>query len=155
MVRSVVFNVKLCATPLETLRKFPKKKSLCFVSCCSMSDLQLETTSALPTTGNFTPIEDPQHVAQVVVNNEKQEQLYIDFASDALPVGLASSSTQITTEGTANTEVPAKRIDPRQQWINTDRTKPYYCKLCDFNMETIEVSVVLKKISLPYVNAIW
>ena len=105
-----------------------------------MSDL--ETTSALPATGNLTPVEAPQHVAQVVVKNEKQEQLYIDFASDALPVGLASSSTQISTEGTTNTEGPTKRIDPRQQWINTDRTKPYYCKLCDFNMETMEVSVV-------------
>lgn len=126
--------------PTVDTARVSDKEEFVFVSCCSMSDL--ETTSALPTTGNLTPIEAPQLVAQVVVKNEKQEQLYIDFASDALPVGLASSSTQISTEGTTNTEGPAKRIDPRQQWINTDRTKPYYCKLCDFNMEAMEVSVV-------------
>ena len=112
---------------------------------------ELQNTSALATTGSSTTVEDPQLGAQAEVEKGKHEQLYIDFASDALPVGLASSTqmSEISTEDTTSTGGPPKKIDPRKQWINTDRLKPYYCKLCDFNMETMEVGVVWKKPSLP------
>lgn len=112
-----------------------------------------ETCPAIPSTSsteNSAPPGDPQNVSQVVVKKENQENLYIDFASDTPPVGLAASQ-QLTNENSNNAAGPVKKVDPRQQWINTDRAKPYFCKLCDFNMESMEVSVMLKNNSLPEV----
>ena len=66
---------------------------------------------------------------------EKQDQSHADFPGDAPAV-----SSQNQPEGTSGTASQTKRVDPRQDWINTDRTKPYYCKLCDYNMDCMEVS---------------
>lgn len=83
---------------------------------------------------NTVPVEDPDLVTETqVVNDEqvKQDQLYIDFASDAPPVSIQT--------GVSAGDNLAKRIDPRQEWINTDKTKPYFCKLCDYSMDCMEV----------------
>ena len=95
-----------------------------------------ETTPIVPTVGNSAPLEQPPNVSQERnVKEEAKEHLNSDVSSGIAPVGLNS-----TTVGASNSTDPTKKVDPRQQWINTDRTKPYYCKLCDFNMETMEVS---------------
>ena len=72
----------------------------------------------------------------VNVDQGKQEQLYIDFASDAPPI---ISQTGTSAAGANDSSSQPKRVDPRQEWINTDKTKPYYCKLCDYNMDSMEV----------------
>ncbi|XP_068740918.1 uncharacterized protein [Montipora capricornis] len=93
-----------------------------------------ETTPIVPTVGNSAPLEQPPNVSQEInVKEEAKEHLNSDVSSGIAPVGLNS-----TTVGASNSTDPTKKVDPRQQWINTDRTKPYYCKLCDFNMETME-----------------
>ena len=100
---------------------------------------ELETTPSMPATENSTPVGEPQEVAQVIVKTEKQDEMYVDT-----PLVGGAGLTQISQDGN-NTEGQPKKIDPRQQWINTDRTKPYYCKLCDFNMDSMEVGVFWKK----------
>ena len=95
-------------------------------------------------TENTVATEDANLDAEAQVateETEKQDQSYVVFPSDAAPV-----STQNQQAGTSGTAVytnanQAKRIDPRQDWINTDKTKPYYCKLCDYNMDSMEVGV--------------
>ncbi|KAL9966409.1 hypothetical protein ACROYT_G024475 [Oculina patagonica] len=87
---------------------------------------------------NTVPTEDPNLVTEAQVVNEEQinqEQLYIDFASDTPPV---TSQTGVPAGGDQSSSNLAKRIDPRQEWINTDKTKPYFCKLCDYNMDCME-----------------
>ena len=88
---------------------------------------------------NTIPTVDPNLVTESQVVNEeqgKQEHLYIDFASDAPPV-----TTQNSQTAASSNQLP-KRIDPRQEWINTDKTKPYFCKLCDYNMDCMEVGAL-------------
>ena len=70
---------------------------------------------------------------------EKQDQLYADFPSDALPVSSQNQPAETSGTGAYTNANQTKRVDPRQDWINTDKTKPYYCKLCDYNMDCMEV----------------
>lgn len=78
--------------------------------------------------------------AQVVQEEqEKQNQSYVDFPSDAPPVSSQNQPAGTSGTGVYTNANQTKRIDPRQDWINTDKTKPYYCKLCDYNMDCMEV----------------
>ena len=100
---------------------------------------ELQSASNTGPTANSTPVEDPQKASQFVAKTENQQQLYIDFASDAPPV--LSTGSQLAEGGNKSEIQVVKKPDPRQQWINTDPTKPHYCKLCDFNMESMEVGL--------------
>jgi len=79
--------------------------------------------------------------AQVVkVEQEKQdESSYADFPSDALPGSGQNQLAGTSGTGVSTNSNETKRVDPRQNWINTDKTKPYFCKLCDYNMDCMEV----------------
>ena len=88
---------------------------------------------------NSTPVKDPLKTSQTVATTENQQQLYIDFASDTPPV--LPTGSQLAEGGNKSEIQVVKKPDPRQQWINKDPTKPYYCKLCDFNMDSMEVSL--------------
>lgn len=79
--------------------------------------------------------------AQVVkVEQEKQdESSYADFPSDALPGSSQNQLASTSGTGVSTNANETKRVDPRQNWINTDKTKPYFCKLCDYNMDCMEV----------------
>lgn len=82
--------------------------------------------------------------AQVVQEEqEKQNQSYVDFPSDAPPVSSQNQPAGTSGTGVYTNANQTKRIDPRQDWINTDKTKPYYCKLCDYNMDCMEVGAFL------------
>ena len=102
----------------------------------AMANVNVSTAENTVVTGNA----NLDAGAQVVMKEkEKEDQLYADFPGDALPV-----SSQNQPAGTSSTDVhtnanQTKRVDPRQDWINTDKTKPYYCKLCDYNMDCMEV----------------
>lgn len=78
--------------------------------------------------------------AQVVKEEkEKEDQLYADFPSDALPVSSQNQPAETSSTDVYTNASQTKRVDPRQDWINTDKAKPYYCKLCDYNMDCMEV----------------
>ena len=73
---------------------------------------------------------DPnQAVPPDTIKEEPKENLYIDAANAEQP--------EIIQPSQAGTQ--PKRVDARQDWINTDKTKPYFCKLCDYNMDCSEV----------------
>ena len=102
----------------------------------AMANVNVSTAENTVVTGN-TNLDAGAQVA--MEEKEKEDQLYADFPSGALPV-----SSQSQPAGTSSTDVhtntnQTKRVDPRQDWINTDKTKPYYCKLCDYNMDCMEV----------------
>ena len=102
----------------------------------AMTNVNVSTAENTVVTGNANLDAGAQVVKE---EKEKEDQLYADFPSDALPV-----SSQNQPAGTSSTDVntnvnQTKRVDPRQDWINTDKTKPYYCKLCDYNMDCMEV----------------
>ena len=99
-----------------------------------MSELEPASTSA-PT--NSTSTETTQNDSEIPVKSENQQHLYMDFSSDIPPV-LPTDSQLGGDEIKPDSQV-VRKVDPRQQWINKDSTKPYYCKLCDFNMESMEV----------------
>lgn len=99
-----------------------------------MSELQPASTSA-PT--NSTSTEATQNASQIVEKTENKQHLYMDFASDIPPV--LPTDSQLAGDGIKPDGQVARKVDPRQQWINKDSTKPYYCKLCDFNMDSMEV----------------
>ena len=104
----------------------------------AMANVNVSTAENTVVTGNANLDAGAQVVRE---DTEKEDQLYADFPSDALPV-----SSQNQPAGTSSTDVhtnanQTKRVDPRQDWINTDKTKPYYCKLCDYNMDCMEVGV--------------
>ncbi|XP_015766664.1 PREDICTED: uncharacterized protein LOC107345464 [Acropora digitifera] len=87
------------------------------------------TVSFVPKLENSVPLEQSQNLQEVQVKEEPKEVLCGDVSRDTIPV--------VVKETPGNSEESGK-VDPRQQWINTDETRPYYCKLCDFNMETME-----------------
>lgn len=100
-----------------------------------MSELEPASTSA-PT--NATSTETTQNASEIIpAKSENQQHLYMDFSSDIPPV-LPTDSQLGGDEIKPDSQV-VRKVDPRQQWINKDSTKPYYCKLCDFNMESMEV----------------
>lgn len=88
--------------------------------------------SVVPTVENSVPLEQSQNFQEVQVKEEPKEVLCGDVSRDTIPVGVKETAE--------TSEESGKKVDPRQQWINTDETRPYYCKLCDFNMESMEVS---------------
>ena len=88
--------------------------------------------SVVPTVENLVPLEQSQNFQEVQVKEEPKEDLCGDVSRDTMPVGVKETAE--------TSEESGKKVDPRQQWINTDETRPYYCKLCDFNMESMEVS---------------
>ena len=97
-----------------------------------MANVDVSAAENATVTGNANLDAGGQVVTE---EKERQDQLYAGFPSDA-------ASSQNEPEGTSATVVNAnqtKRVDPRQDWINTDKTKPYYCKLCDYNMDCMEV----------------
>ena len=79
--------------------------------------------------------------AQVVKEEqEKQdESSYADLTSDALPGSSQNQLAGTSGPGVSTNSNETRRVDPRQNWINTDKTKPYFCKLCDYNMDCMEV----------------
>lgn len=99
-----------------------------------MSELEPASTSA-PT--NSTSTETTQNASEIPLKSENQQHLYMDFASDVPPV--LPTDSQLGGDGIKPDSQVVRKVDPRQQWINKDSTKPYYCKLCDFNMESMEV----------------
>lgn len=99
-----------------------------------MSELEPASTSA-PT--NSTSTETTQNASEIPVKSDNQQHLYMDFSSDIPPV--LPTDSQLGGDGIKPDSQVVRKIDPRQQWINKDSTKPYYCKLCDFNMESMEV----------------
>ena len=107
---------------------------VCFRRQFTMSELEPASTSA-PT--NSTSTETTQNASEIPVKSENQQHLYMDFSSDIPPV--LPTDSQLGGEGIKPDSQVVRKVDPRQQWINKDSTKPYYCKLCDFNMESMEV----------------
>lgn len=82
------------------------------------------------------PPSDVQEVSQ-----DKEQNPYSDFAS-AEPPEIIQPSPQ---------ETRIKRVDPRHQWINTDKAIPYFCKLCDYTADCSEVGeACFLRVSMPY-----
>lgn len=93
---------------------------------------------------NTVPAGDPNLIVQAQIVKEdpgKQEQLYISpVLTQNTQQGAINSTSPSDTVVVNNTAVTqAKKVDPRQEWLNSDNTKPYFCKLCDFNMDCMEV----------------
>lgn len=77
---------------------------------------------------------DPNQVvppidAKQEVSEGKEQNPYGDFASAEPP--------ELIQPGPPETRM--KRVDPRHQWINTDKAIPYLCKLCDYTADCSEV----------------
>ena len=71
----------------------------------------------------------PPNDAKQEVSEGKEQNPYGDFASAEPP--------ELIQPGPPETRM--KRVDPRHQWINTDKAIPYLCKLCDYTADCSEV----------------
>ncbi|XP_058944370.2 uncharacterized protein [Pocillopora verrucosa] len=70
----------------------------------------------------------PPNDAKQEVSEGKEQNPYGDFASAEPP--------ELIQPGPPETRM--KRVDPRHQWINTDKAIPYLCKLCDYTADCSE-----------------
>ena len=89
--------------------------------------------------GDPKQVVPPSNVQEV--SEDKEQNPYSDFAS-AKPPEIIQPSPQ---------ETQIKRVDPRHQWINTDKAVPYFCKLCDYTADCSEVGEACSSwVSMPY-----
>ena len=113
-----------------------------------MSDLQ--------TGSNASPVasfaEQPSQNSQLVVKAESggTSQLYMEFTDDTPPPPQATTLVQISnmtdsfSASQSTSVIKQERPDPRKEWINSDPRNPYYCKLCDYSMDCMDVSMMSK-----------
>mgnify|MGYP001793673902 CR=1 FL=1 len=85
-------------------------------------------------------------ISQVVVSEQEREpsltQQVLESSGSQIKIEGKSCNldpeNEVPIEGTDETQTVTPRVNPREEWI--DKEKPTYCKVCDFQAQSTEVS---------------